>query len=148
MPLVVHGFWGRGLLSLICKDFLHLCGWLELHWFLKANSVYNSITETKEVQRLIMKVRSINVCLFSCQFYYTYELILMKLLSIVRFSKEKIYDKYIDFTVEAYNEYFEMPFFRWGSFFLIQLWIFIVVQQREEQTKIGWLQIQCEGRSG
>ena len=81
LPLVVHGFWGR--------DFLHLCGWLELHWFLKANSVYNSIIETKEVQGLIMKVGSVNVCLFSCQFYHTYELILMKLASIVRFNKEK-----------------------------------------------------------
>ena len=34
---------------------------------------YSSIKETKEVQRLVMKVDSINVCLLSFQFFYTYE---------------------------------------------------------------------------
>ena len=51
----------------------HLCGYLVLHCFLEASSIYSSIIETKEVLRLIMKEGSINVCLLSCQFYYTYE---------------------------------------------------------------------------
>ena len=34
---------------------------------------YSSIMETKEVQRLVMKVDSVNVCLLSFQFFYTYE---------------------------------------------------------------------------
>ena len=41
---------------------LHLCGCLVLHCFLKANSIIG----TKEVQRVIMKVDSIYVCLLSC----------------------------------------------------------------------------------
>ena len=51
-------FWEGGFLSVICK---------------KVSSIYSSVTETKEVQRLIMKVGSNNMCLLSCQFYYTYE---------------------------------------------------------------------------
>ena len=54
----------------------------------------------------------------------------MGLANIERFSKEK---SYIDLTVEAYEEYFETPFSGWGSP------IFIVVQQKERQTKIRWL---------
>ena len=52
---------------MISRDFSHLCDGLVPHCFLEANS----IIETKEVQRLIMKVDSINVSLLSCQFYYT-----------------------------------------------------------------------------
>ena len=66
-----------GFLSVICKDFEHLCDCLVLHCFLEASSIYSSIIETKEAQRLIVKVGSINVCLF------------MKLVNIVRFSKKK-----------------------------------------------------------
>ena len=75
-----------GFVFVICKDFLHLCGCLVLHCFFEDSSFYSSIIETKEVQRLIMKVGSINVCLLSCQF-----ITLMKLVNIVRFSKEKSY---------------------------------------------------------
>ena len=72
---------------MIYKDFLHSCGCLVLHCFLEAISIHSSMNlETKEVQRLIMKVDSINVCLLSCQF-----IIIMKLVNIVRFSKEKSY---------------------------------------------------------
>ena len=60
-------------LSVICKDFLHLSGFLVLHCFFEALLIYSSIIETKEVQRFIMKVGSTEVCLLSCQFYYTYE---------------------------------------------------------------------------
>ena len=64
--MVVHGFFGEGgFLSVICKDFFHLCGCLVLHYFFEASSIYCSIIER---QRLIMKVGSINVCLLSCQF--------------------------------------------------------------------------------
>ena len=75
-----------GFLSVICKAFLHLCGCLVLNCLLEASSVNSSIIETKEVQRLIMKVGSIDVCLFLASF-----IILMKLANIVRFSKEKSY---------------------------------------------------------
>ena len=85
-----------GFLSVICKDFLHLCGCLVLHCFFEASSIYSSIIETKDVQRLIMKVGSINVCLLSCQFYYR--------------KKKKAMYKYIDLTLEAYEEYFEISF--------------------------------------
>ena len=44
--------------------------------------------------------------------------------------KKKAMCNYIDLTVEAYEEYFETPFSGWGSP------IFIVVQQKERQTKI------------
>ena len=86
--MVLHGFWGRCFfysfgrpraqlvnlfLSVICKDFLDLFGCLVLRCFLEGRLIYSSIIETKEVQRLIMKVGSISVCLLSCQFYYTFE---------------------------------------------------------------------------
>ena len=61
--MVVHGFWGRGFLS-VCKDFFHFCGCLVLDCFLEASSIFSSITETKKVERLIMKVGSINVFTF------------------------------------------------------------------------------------
>ena len=57
--------------SLICKDFLHLCGCLVLHCLLEGSSVYSSIIETKKEQRLIMKVGSISVYLLFCQFCKT-----------------------------------------------------------------------------
>ena len=79
-----------GFLSMICKDFKHLCDCLVLHCFLEASS----IIETKKAQTLIVKVGSINVCL------------LVKLVNIVRFSKKKAMYKYIDLTVEIYEEYF------------------------------------------
>ena len=60
-------------LSVISKSFLHLFGCLVLHCFLEARSSYSSVTETKEVQRLIMEVGSIRVRLLFCQFYYTYQ---------------------------------------------------------------------------
>ena len=60
-------------LSVISRYFLHLCGCLVLNCFLEACSIYKSIIETKEVQRLTMKVGSSKVCLLSCQLYYTYE---------------------------------------------------------------------------
>ena len=70
---------------MIYEDFLHSCGCLVLHCFLEASSIHSSMSlETNEVQRLIMKVGSINVCLLSCQF-----ITLMKLVNIVHFSKEK-----------------------------------------------------------
>ena len=46
----------------------------DMYIFLEASSIYSLIIETKVVQRLIMKVGSINVCFLSCQFYYTYEI--------------------------------------------------------------------------
>ena len=49
--------------SVICKH----------HYFLEAYLIYSSILETKEVQRPTIRIGSINVCLLSCQFYYTYE---------------------------------------------------------------------------
>ena len=52
---------------MICKDFLNLFGCLVLHCFLEARLIYNSSIETKDVQKVIMKVGSINVCLHSCQ---------------------------------------------------------------------------------
>ena len=66
---------GEGVfLSVICKDFLHLCSCLVLHCFLEASSIYSSVIETKEAQRrLIMKVGSIKACLLSSQLYFTYE---------------------------------------------------------------------------
>ena len=96
---------GEGVfLSVICKDFLHLCGCLVLHCFLEASSIYSSVIETKEAQRLIMKVGSIKACLlFPVSF-----IIIMKLVNILRFSREKAIYKYIDLTVEAYEEYFEI----------------------------------------
>ena len=63
-----------GFLSVIWKDFLYLCGSLVLQCFLEACSIYSSIIETKEDQRLIVKVGSI---------------ILIKLVNVVHFSKEK-----------------------------------------------------------
>ena len=48
---------------------------------------------------LIIKVGSINVCLLSCQFHYTYQTC----------------KQYIDLTVEAYEEYFEILFFGGGG---------------------------------
>ena len=66
---------GKGVFfSVMCRDFLHSCVCLVLHCFLKASSIYSSEeVQTKEVQRLIMKVGSVNLCLLFCQFYYTYE---------------------------------------------------------------------------
>ena len=95
-----------GFLSVICKDFLHLCGCLALHCFLEASSIYSSVTEMKEVQRLIMKVVSNNMCCFPVSF-----IILMELVKIVHFSKEKAMYKYIDITVKTYEEYLEISFF-------------------------------------
>ena len=66
------------------KNFFHLCGCLMLHCFLKTSSIYSSFTETKGVQRRIMKIGSINVSLLSRQFYYTYETC-----KHCRFTKEK-----------------------------------------------------------
>ena len=66
-------FGERGFLSVIFRGFLSLYGCLVLHSFLEGGSIYSSFIETKEVERLILKVGSINVCLLSCQFYYTYE---------------------------------------------------------------------------
>ena len=58
--MVVHGFFGEGVfLSVICKDFLHLCDCLVLHYFLEASSIYSSIIERKREKRLIIKVGSI-----------------------------------------------------------------------------------------
>ena len=58
--MVVHGFPGEGgFLSVICKDFLHLCDCLVLHYFLEASSIYSSIIERKREKRLIIKVGSI-----------------------------------------------------------------------------------------
>ena len=66
---VVHGFLGEGgFLSVICKDFLHLCDCLVLHYFLEASPIYSSIIERKREQRLFIKVGSLNACLVSCQF--------------------------------------------------------------------------------
>ena len=69
-----------GFLSVIRKDLLNLCGYL--HCFLKASSIYSSIIQRKEVQRLIMKVASINVCLPSSPVSF---IILMNLVNIVHF---------------------------------------------------------------
>ena len=52
---------GRGFLSVICRDILHLWGCLMLHCFLETSLSYSSIIERKEVQRLIMKVGSITM---------------------------------------------------------------------------------------
>ena len=71
--LIVVVYGGRVFLSVITTDFLHLCGCLVFHCFLEASSIYSSFIETKEVQKLIMKVGSIIVCLLFCWFYYTYE---------------------------------------------------------------------------
>ena len=68
MPNFANGsVWllGRGVfLSVICRDFLYLCGCLVLRCFLEASSIYGSITKRKEAQRLIMKVGSINMFAF------------------------------------------------------------------------------------
>ena len=106
-------FWGKGFLSyscgrprvqlvnlflsVICKGFLHLFGFLVLYCFLKALLIYCSIIETKEVQRLITKVGSIDVCLLFCQFYYTYE----TCKTLCALVEKKSMFKYIDLTVEA-----------------------------------------------
>ena len=51
-----------------------------------------------------MKVGSIKACLlFPVSF-----IIIMKLVNILRFSREKAIYKYVDLTVEAYEEYFEI----------------------------------------
>ena len=67
--MVMHGFLGKVVFfSVICKDFLHLCYCLLLHYFLEASSIYSSIIEKKREQRLIIKaVGSINVCFLSYQ---------------------------------------------------------------------------------
>ena len=66
--MVVHGFFGEGgFLSVICKDFLHLCDCFVLHYFLAASSIDSSIIERRREQSLILKVGSMNVCLLSCQ---------------------------------------------------------------------------------
>ena len=52
-----------------------------------------------------MKVGSINVCFLSCQFYYTYE----TYKHCARQQRKKLYE-YIDFTVETYEEHFEISF--------------------------------------
>ena len=56
--------------SVIGKYLLNLSGCLLLHRFLEAGSIYSSIIEAIEVQRLIMKVGSVNVCLLSSQFLH------------------------------------------------------------------------------
>ena len=65
---VVNGFWGRSFsfYHTVCWDFLHLCGCLVLHCLLEASSVYSLIIETKQVQRLTMKVDSIDLFPDSC----------------------------------------------------------------------------------
>ena len=72
-------------LSVIYKDFLLLFGCLLLQCFLEARLIYSSITETKEIQRLIMTVDSINLCLLSCHLFF------FETLNILRFGKEKSY---------------------------------------------------------
>ena len=57
-----------GFLSVIYKDFLHLCDCLVLHYFLEACSTYSSVIERKREERLIIKVGLFKVCLLSCQF--------------------------------------------------------------------------------
>ena len=75
---------GEGdFLSVIRKDFLHLCGCLVLHCFLEASSIYSSITQTKDLSR--KQPRSTCIC-FLVSF-----IVLMKLLSIVLFTKKKSY---------------------------------------------------------
>ena len=66
-------FLGKEFLSVISRYSLHLCGCLVLHCFPEASSIYRSIIETKEAQRLTMKVGSSKVRLLSCQLYFTYE---------------------------------------------------------------------------
>ena len=66
-------FGEEGFIFVICKDFLDLCSCLVLHSFLEASSINSSLIERKEVQRPIIKVGSINVCLLFCKFYYSYE---------------------------------------------------------------------------
>ena len=92
-------------LSMINKEFLHLFGCLMLHCFRDVFLIYCSVIETKEVQRLIVKVAQIT-CLFSCKFYF-----LWNLWTLCALAKNKAMYKYIDLTVEAYEEYFE----GWGS---------------------------------
>ena len=53
-----------------------------------------------------MKVGSINLCLHFCQFYYTYETCKNCALQ----QRKKYMYKYIDLTVEAYEEYFAISF--------------------------------------
>ena len=79
-----NSFLGKGFFSVTCKHFLHLYGCLVLHSFLEASSTCSSVTETKEVQSLIMKVGSINVCIYIPASF----IILTKLVNIVRFSKK------------------------------------------------------------
>ena len=50
------------------------------------------------------------MCLLSCQIYCTYET--WKHCALQQ--RRKAMYKYIDLTVEAYKEYFEISFFRWG----------------------------------
>ena len=72
---------GKGaLFSVIRKDLLNLCGYL--HCFLKDSAIYSSIIQRKEVQRLIMKVASINACLLSSPVSF---IIPMNLVNIVHF---------------------------------------------------------------
>ena len=73
MPILLLVFRERRFLSLICRGFSYLCGFVVLHYFLEGSSIYSLFIETKEVHRLIMRVSSTNVCLLSCWFYYTYE---------------------------------------------------------------------------
>ena len=61
----------RIFLSVICRDVFHLCGCTLLPR--GDSSIYSSIIETKDVQRLTKKVGSINSCLLSCHFYYICE---------------------------------------------------------------------------
>ena len=96
--------------SHLWKD-LDLCGCLVLHCFLEANSIYSSIIEAKEMEQVIMKVKSIDVFAFLCLFaflYYTFETC-----KPCALAKKK--DVYIDLTVEAYEEYSEISFFEWRS---------------------------------
>ena len=66
-------FFGSGFSFRDMSIFLHICGCLVLHCFLEVSLIYSLIIETKEIERFIMKVGTINACLFSCQFYYTDE---------------------------------------------------------------------------
>ena len=51
--MVVHGFLVEGdFLSVVCKDFLHLCDCLVLHYFLGASSIYSSIIERRRKKGL------------------------------------------------------------------------------------------------
>ena len=56
--MVLHGFFGEGgFLSVICKDFLHLCDCFVLYYFLDSSSIYSSITEREREAKAYHKTR-------------------------------------------------------------------------------------------